>query len=185
MSAITPCPSTLFTSTSQKKKHKFTTNMTFLENKMSWMIFHPSKLLTYLLYRFLEPPENQLAETTNIPKKGGMFFFSTHVKFQGSRYWKNKMTTSRVIPNFVSSIPCEFSNRSCKDRQVLNKKNFDSFSASQSKYLVWWHQDIMPWFFEVINFCPTSLHVRPGYPGDNPAAPKASQWCWKLSVLGS
>ena len=84
MSAITPCPSTLFTSTSQKKKHKFTTNMTFLENKMSWMIFHPSKLLTYLLYRFLEPPENQLAETTNIPKKGGMFFFSTHVKFQGS-----------------------------------------------------------------------------------------------------
>ena len=33
--------------------------------------------------------------------------------------------------------------------------------------VAWWHQDIMMFF--------GGPHVQPGYPGDNPAAPKASQ----------
>ena len=80
-----------------EKKHKFTTNMTFLENQMSWMIFHPSRLLTYLLYRFLEPPENQLAETTNIPKKGGMFFFPLMLNFRGVYVYKRTVFTSKKL----------------------------------------------------------------------------------------
>ena len=94
----------------KKKYHKFTTNMTFLENKMSWMIFHPSKLLTYLLYRFLEPPENQLAETTNIPKKGGMFFFPLMLNFRGVCLGKCSIghSTFMFIPN-LGKIPSTYS----------------------------------------------------------------------------
>ena len=39
---------------------------------------------TYLLYRFLEPPGKQLAETTNMPKKGGhVYVFPLTLNFRG------------------------------------------------------------------------------------------------------